>query len=164
MDKKEFEKVLPKFVTRLVPGSGLAAILSCAALLTREESDIVRLLGTLFISIVIGFQLAMGIDFMRQREIKIRLMTTSDIYKEFEAIKEEQNKIFTRISPWLYLIVIFTIVHTGWYWSEGSLQVVMDAFIFVLLTIEFYRGFQAKGQYLFLESVIDYVKGNKEEK
>ena len=163
--QSDFEKYLPKFY-RLYIRSTLFAALFIVLNLARLQipSENLQLLTLIAMLCMLNFLLIKGMQFNQIKDKMIQLHDSEDMSVEIRKIDKQNDKIIYTLLPFLYILIINFIIMTA-YTSElnGMFQVSSNILIFILLSIELFKGMQSKGQVrLFLKTIDGVIKNDKE--
>lgn len=159
------EEYLPKFYKLYIRSTLLAASFIVINLLRLQiQSDMLQLLILILMLSLLNFRLLKGMQYNQIKDNLIQLHASENMADEIQQIKSKSKGIIYILLPFTYVLIINMIIM----WSytndlNGIFQLTTNLLIFILLSIELFKGMQSKAQVHFILQAVKSLLNDDEE-
>ncbi|MEK5071705.1 hypothetical protein [Sporosarcina sp. FSL K6-1508] len=146
---REIEKILPKYRILYFKSISISGLITAAIMFGKIYlSEILFTVLLLVAFSIANLLIFKGLNFIRIKENIIRLRMAKEILIEQEQIIKEEKRLWIRLLPICYVLLVDQIIIFAWIKNDYDdlIQISLYLFSFLILTLEFFRGFQARAQ------------------
>lgn len=163
-NQSDFERYLPKFYKLYILSTLFAAsFIALNQVRLQIPSETLQLLTLIPMVGVLNLQLMKGMQFNQIKDNMIQLHDSEDMSDEVHKIARQGDRMIYTLLPFFFTLIINLII----IWSftselNGMLQLSTNILIFLILSIELFKGMQSKAQVtLFLKTIKGVIKNDK---
>lgn len=159
------EEHLPKFYKLYIRSTLLAASFIVINLLRLQIlSDSLQLLILILMLFFLNFYLMKGMQYNQIKDNMIQLHASENMSEEIQQIKSRRERVIYTLLPFTYVLIINLIIMWSYTNNLNVLfQITSNLLIFILLSIELFKGMQSKAQVHFILQAINSLLEDDDE-